>query len=120
MKTIITFFIFSFVVGSAFADEIKGVSVLDLKYIKGSFEVKLQIKDAKKDAFFLVDIVKEDEKAFDKLALVLKKMNKKESFQLNLDIKSFSPYPSGSYYRSTSVKFIGSAENESLLDKKGE
>lgn len=113
MKAIICFILLSLTM-TVHAAKIEDVKVLDVKYLKGSFEVKLQIKDGKKDSYFLVDIVKEDEKAFEKLALVLKKV-KGKGFKLNLEIPSFSAHPSGAYYKSPSVTFTGSAEGESLL-----
>ena len=115
MKTIILLTLFTLAIGTAHADKVEDVSVQDLKYGKNSFEVKLQIKGAKKDQYFLVDIVKEDEKALEKVALVLKKMKLKNSFKLNLNIPSFSPSPSGSYYRSNDVTIEGSAEGESFI-----
>lgn len=116
MKAVIGFLLLTLVIGTTHAAKLEDVTILDLKYEKKSFEVKLQVKDAKKDSYFLIDIVKEDENAFDKLALVLKKLKKKDSFKLNLDIPSFSVSPPGSYYRSNSVTFIGSSEGESLIN----
>ncbi len=100
--------------GETQAAKLDDVTILDLKYVKESFEVKLQTKDAKKDSFFIVSIVKKDEEAFKKLALVLNKLKNKDSFKLNLEIASFSASPPGSFYRSDNVKFVGNPEGESL------
>lgn len=116
MKTTIFFVLFIFAIGSAHADPVTDVKVLDVKYAKNSFEVKLQTKDGPKDSYFLVDIVKDDEKAFEKIALIWKKL-KHKSFKLNLNIPSFSATPSGSYYRSKDVQFEGSVDGESLISK---
>jgi len=37
----------------------------------------------------------------------MQKLEKKNKFKLDLHIESFSPFPSGSYYRSKDVNFIG-------------
>lgn len=113
MKTILCLIFLSLTM-TVHAAKIEDVKVLEVKYLKGSFEVKLQVKDGKKDSYFLVDIVKDDEKAFEKLALVMKKVKKKD-FKLNLEIPSFSAHPSGAYYKSPSVTFTGSADGESVL-----
>ena len=101
---------------TAHAARVEDVKVLDLKYGKDAFELRLQIKDGPKDSYFLVDIVKEDPKAFDKLALVIEKIQRKD-MKLNLDIPSFSASPSGAYYRSLDVRFSGDSIGESLLGK---
>lgn len=113
MKTILCLLLLSLTM-TVHAAKIDDVKVLDMKYLKGSFEVKLQVHNGKKDSYFVVDIVKEDEKAFEKLALVLKKL-KGKGLKLTLEIPSFSAHPSGAYYKSTSVTFVGSAEGDSLL-----
>lgn len=115
MKFILSIFIIGFT-SMTFAKNLEDVTLLDIKYVNQGFELKLQTKEqAPKNAYFIVDIIREDEKAFEKLALVLKKQKKKESFKLDLDILSFSAFPSGAYYRSTSVKFSGSIQDESLI-----
>lgn len=114
MKILMTIILFSLAVGLAHAKQVEDVKILDLKFIKNSYELKLQIKDGTIDSYFFVLIVKEDENAFNKLAMVLKKMKMKDAFKLNLNIASFSPSPSGSSYHSERVTFIGSAEGESL------
>jgi hypothetical protein len=46
MKTLFNFFLMTFFIGTVQAAKLEDVSVLDLKYQKESFEVKLLIKDA--------------------------------------------------------------------------
>ncbi len=111
----LTIIIFLLTISASHAAKLDDVTILDLKHEKDSFELKLQIKNAPKDSYFMVRISPKDERAFDKIALVLMKLNKKDSFKLNLDIKSFSPHPSGSFYRSERVTFFGNALGESLL-----
>lgn len=90
---------------SVYAMKLDDVKVLDINYGKDNFELKLHSSEGPKDSYFYVDITKDDPKAFDKLALVIKKMRDEKKFKLDLDIPSFSPKPSGSYYRSSSVDF---------------
>ena len=106
MKTLTTIIFLSLTIGSAFAAKVEDVKVLDVKYKKDSFEVKMQTKDGKKDSYFTVDVVREDAQAFEKLAHVIQK-TKRPEYKLDLDIPSFSAHPSGAYYKSTSVKVSG-------------
>lgn len=115
MKNLAMIIILGLTINTANAAKIDDVTVLDIKYGKDSFEIKLQAANGPKDSHFLVDIVKSDKDSFDKLALVLKKLKKRNDFRLSLDIPSFSMSPSGSYYRSESVTFTGTAAGESLL-----
>lgn len=98
----------------AHAAKIEDVQVLDLKFEKGSLVAKLHLKESKTGAYFTVQIGKDDEKALEKIALLLKKAKEKDAFKLAMNIPSFSPQ-SGSFYRSNYVTFTGSAEGESLL-----
>lgn len=116
MKTLFAIMIFTLAIGSAQAAKLDDVTILHLKSGKDSFELKLQVKDAKPGSYFKVEIVKEDPKAFEKIALVMKKLKLKEAFQLNLEIPSFSVNPPGSYYRSDSVKFSGNAEDDLVIE----
>lgn len=100
---------------NANAAKLDNVKILDIKQEKENFSLKLQDSAGAKDSFFYVDIVAEDKEAFAKLALVLKKIKLQEKFKLALMIPSFSASPSGSYYRSNSVQFMGSAAGESLI-----
>lgn len=117
MKTLFILILLNFMVGSAFAAELMDVKLLDVTYKKSSFLLKLQVKDGPKDSYFNVEIVQEDQKALEKMALVLQKMKQKENFKLDLNIPSFSVSPSGSYYRSLYVTFLGTPSQESLMVK---
>ncbi|MEK7690363.1 MAG: hypothetical protein AAB425_05020, partial [Bdellovibrionota bacterium] len=59
-----------------------------------------------------VHILKSDPLAFEKLVFVMRKMTDGDQYILNLDIASFSPFPSGSCYRSESVTFSGSVRKK--------
>lgn len=96
--------------GSIQAATLNDVVLLSLTPKKESFELKLRVKDAKENSYFLVEIGKDDEQALKKLSMVLKKIHLKNSFKLNLTIPSFSVSPPGSYYKSNYVDFTGSTE----------
>ncbi len=106
MKKIILFF--CLLANSAWAQKLDDVKILSVVPGKDNVEVKLQMKNGPKGSYFFVDIKKADPEAFEKLVLLMKKISKKDSYKLNLDILSFSSSPSGSYYRSDSVTFSGS------------
>lgn len=91
----------------AAAAKLKDVKILGTTVEKDGVELKLHTDLGAKDSYFLVKITKLDKQAFDKLLLVMRKQEGKDQFQLNLDIPSFSPAPSGSFYRSERVKFSG-------------
>lgn len=117
MKIILIFLFIGFT-NFASANILEDVKLLDLKYVKGGFEIKLQDKkQSEKNAHFIVRIIQDDDKAFEKISIVLKKQKLKDAFKLNLDILSFSAFPSGAFYLSTSVKFLGTSEDESLICK---
>lgn len=115
MKLLLKIIILCFTINSASAATLEDVTVLDIKHGKDNFELKLQVTNGPKDSYFFVDVVKNDKDSFDKLALVLKKLKKRDEFKLSLNIPSFSLSPNGSYYRSDSVTFSGSAVGESLI-----
>jgi len=115
MKKALKIIFFCLTINTALAAKVEDVHVLDFKQGKDAFELKLHAKNGPKDSYFLVDIVKNDKSAFEKIALVLKKIKKKDDFKLDLDIISFSMSPSGSYYLSENVTFLGSAVGESLI-----
>lgn len=115
MKSVIKIILVLLTINSVSAAKLDDVTILDIKQVSDNFELKLQIKNGPKDSHFFVDIVKKDENAFSKLAIVLKKLKMKNDFKLNLEIPSFSASPSGSYYRSNDIKFLGTATNESLI-----
>ncbi len=110
MKIIIAMITLVLLAGSVQAANLNDVALLSLKPKKESFELKLRVKEAKENSYFLVEIGKDDEHALEKLSLVLKKLHLKNSFKLNLTIPSFSVSPSGSYYKSNYVQFSGSSE----------
>ena len=116
MKRIFSVVIFCLTINSGFASTLEDVSLLDVKHVKNNFELKLQVKNAPANSYFTVALVETDKEAFNKLALVLKKMKLKKNFKLNLNIPSFSATPSGSYYKSDSVTFMGTADEESLMN----
>lgn len=92
------------------AAQLEDVSILSTTSKRDSLKLKLQVKDASPDSHFFVDIVKSDPGAFEKLVLVAEKLAQKDSFKLNLDIKSFSQEPPGSYYRSQGISFSGTGK----------
>jgi len=89
-----------------FADKVENVEILKITPGNNNFELKLKAKSAPQGSYFYVDIVKGDVTSFDKLGLVIQKIEKKSNFILSLDIPSFSQTPSGSYYKSDSVSFF--------------
>ncbi|MCB0386617.1 MAG: hypothetical protein KDD43_14590 [Bdellovibrionales bacterium] len=93
--------------GVAMAADLDDVKVLKVTPGKDNVEVMMQLKDGPANSYFLIDIVKDDKAAFDKLLHVLKKQQHKTKYRLNLKIASFSDSPSGSYYVSTEVTFAG-------------
>ena len=107
MKTLTTIILLSLAIGTAHAAKVEDVKVLDVRYKKDNFVVKLQTKDGKKDSYFIVDIVREDPNAFEKLGHMIQKTKRPELYKVDLDIPSFSAHPSGAYYKSTSVKVSG-------------
>ncbi len=115
MNKLFKIIFFCFTINSAHAAKLEDVVILDITHKKDNFELKLQTKNGPKDSYFFVDIVKSDANSFGKLAIVLKKLKKRDDFKLTLEIPSFSVSPSGSYYRSESVTFSGSAAGESLV-----
>lgn len=105
-KQIVTGLVIFLVGAAASAAELKDVKVLSVEPTdKESIKLKLQAPSAPKNSYFFVDVVKSDPEAFQKIYLVTKKLKTKGGFKLDLEIDSFSPKPSGSYYRSDSVKF---------------
>ena len=115
MRRILKIVIILLSINSALAAKLDDVLILDIKQVSDNFELKLQVKNGPKNSHFFVDIVKKDDNAFSKLAIVLKKLKKKDDFKLSLEIPSFSIAPSGSYYRSNDIIFFGTATNESLF-----
>jgi hypothetical protein len=89
----------------AFSAELKDVKILKSSASDSGIELKLQLSDAPKDSFFLVDIVRTDHDAFNKIAMAMEKLEKGSEYKLNIRIPSFSASPSGSYYRSKGLVF---------------
>ncbi|MGE0529224.1 MAG: hypothetical protein AB7G93_12695 [Bdellovibrionales bacterium] len=96
----------------AIADLLEDVHVLNVKPGQNHLELKLRTKEGPKDSFFLVDIVKSDPEAFEKLAHVINELNRPDKHKLNLDIQSFSVSPSGSYYQSPGILFSGTTDSK--------
>ena len=105
MKTMIVFL--CLIAHSAFAASLEDVRILETAPGKDSLELKLQTKDGPKDSYFFVSIEKSDRAYSEKLALTDKKLKLGNEFKLDLDIPSFSAFPSGSFYRSEDVRFSG-------------
>ncbi len=105
MKALI--FLLCLTANSALAANLENVDLLSVEHRKNSIELKLHAKSGPKDSYFFVNIANSDSNSFEKLAFVIKKLEKGDKFKLDLEIPSFSISPSGSYYRSESVKFSG-------------
>lgn len=105
-KHIVTGLIFLLTAAQGHAADLRDVKVLSVEPTdKESIKLKLQAPGGPKNSHFFVDVVKTDPEAFQKIYLVTKKLKAKGGAKLNLTIESFSHTPSGSYYRSESVKF---------------
>lgn len=92
---------------SAMAANLEDVDLLSISHGNDGFELKLHAKSGPNGSYFFVNISKNDVHSFDKLALVIKKLEGGNNFKLDLNIKSFSMAPSGSYYRGEFVNFSG-------------
>ena len=92
---------------TAHAASLEDVTLLEVRPEAGQVRLKLHTDKGPKGSFFFVTVTKKDPDSFDKLALVLKKLEDKSRFRLDLSIPSFSPSPSGSSYESGYVKFSG-------------
>jgi len=112
---LITFFALLLMAQTALAAKLEDVAVLDVKLAKEGFELKLRDLKRAPEGHFMVKLSRDDKEAFEKLALVMKKVHQGEKFKLMLNIASFSAKPAGSEYRSNYVKFEGTALNESLV-----
>lgn len=104
----ILFLLFLFLMANtASAARVVDVSIISITPAKDTFELKLHASQGPKDSYFIVDIVKSDPASFDKLGIVIKKLEQGDDYKLDLDIPSFSMQPSGSFYRSEYVRFFG-------------
>jgi hypothetical protein len=106
MKSLIKSLTLCLLISTASAARLENVKFLEVKTQKNSVKLKLQISDGPEDSYFFVEITKSDEASFEKLSLVLEKQKSDKSVQIDLDIPSFSVFPSGSSYKSESVKFF--------------
>jgi len=97
---------------AASAALLEDVKILSINPRADYFEMKLQLRDGPPGSYFYVDIVKSDPHSFEKLVQVIHKLTKRDRYKLDLEIRSFSAFPSGSYYRSNDVIFNGSADRE--------
>ena len=107
-KFILGLFLISSVASATLLEDVKA---LNMKPGRENVELKLQKKDGPKDSYFYVDITKNDPDSFEKLVHVIKKLMRQDKYKLNLDIKSFSAFPSGSYYENQRVTFSGTVQN---------
>ncbi len=108
-KAILVLFFISSISSAARLEDVK---ILEFASGQDSFELKLKTKDGAANSYFFVDIVKTDPNSFEKLVHVINKLSQRDSYKLDLNIISFSPSPSGSYYSSESVIFSGPANRE--------
>jgi hypothetical protein len=92
---------------SAWAAKLENVDLLGATPEKDTVELKLHAKSGPKGSYFFINITKTDPDSFEKLGLVIKKLERGGYFKLDLDILSFSMSPSGSHYPSESVQFVG-------------
>lgn len=108
IRTVLGISLFS---SMASAAELLDVSVLSSLQKESGVRLKLQAH-AYPDSYFVVEISKNDPEALKKMGYVTSKLTQKEKFKLHLEIPSFSAYPSGSFYPSTSVQFYTDADRE--------
>lgn len=89
----------------ATAAKLEGVTILESKPERESFKLRVRAKDGPMNSYFFVNITKGDPQAFEKLLKVVTKSMKRNKFQLDLDIPSFSISSNGSYYKSDDITF---------------
>jgi hypothetical protein len=94
------------------AAKLDNVRVLGYEQNPEGVTLKLQTHDGPPDSYFFLEIIKSDPKSFEKLVQVMNKVYLKDSYQLDLNIPSFSDSPSGSYYRSPGITFGGPEDRE--------
>ena len=110
MKYFVTLLLLISFSGFTMAATIKDVVLITTLEANNEVVLKLRDPSLPKDSFFFVVIDKSDPQAMEKTQLIARKNKEKDSFQLDLEIPSFSPRPSGSKYRSKSVRFIAGSE----------
>lgn len=94
-----------FISHSAFAGSIENVSVLGAELLPTGVYVKMHAPVSGPGSYFFVNVNKSDPAGFDKLGLILQKVQSGSEMRLDLEIISFSLNPSGAVYSSESVKF---------------
>jgi hypothetical protein len=94
----------------AFATKLEDVKILSVAPGNDKLELKLRSKEGPKGSYFYVDITKRDANSFEKLVHVINKLMRRDKFELDMDIQSFSPSPGGSYYKSEGITFYGTAK----------
>ncbi|WP_413578702.1 hypothetical protein ACLVWU_09255 [Bdellovibrio sp. HCB290] len=110
-------FALSLITTPAIAAQVNDIKVLEVKHHPESLELKLGTKHNGKSTHFTVDIPKTDPENFEKMSAVIQKLSQGDAYTLNLDIPSFSAFPSGSYYKSPGIKFLGSDGKPALKQK---
>jgi hypothetical protein len=96
----------SFLANNVHAAKLEDVKILEANFSQNCVTLRLHSNLGAKDSYFFVDITKSDPSSFEKMGMVIKKLERGEEYKLDLEIISFSVAPSGSYYRSESVKFL--------------
>jgi hypothetical protein len=94
-----------FISSVATAAVLEDVTILEAKPGRENFELKLATRDGPENSHFIVDLTKSDPESFEKLVKVVTKMMGKDQYKLDLNIRSFSLSPSGSYYKSEGITF---------------
>ena len=84
------------------ATPLKEVKILDVVPEQNGVKLTLRSKTGDKNSYFYVHLKKSDPSAFDLLARVAMRLQRKET-TLNLNVISFSEYPSGSHYPADAV-----------------
>jgi hypothetical protein len=110
LRLLISFF--TLVSSLASAAKLEDVKILSVKSGIDALVLKLHANEAPKDSYFYVSLGKTDPGSFQKMLAVVNKVTQKKNYKLNLDIQSFSPYPSGSFYRSDDITFFSATERE--------
>lgn len=90
------------------------VEVLEMKYSTEGLEVKLKDQKITPNGYFYLILDREDEHSLRNIALILSKARNPKQ-DIKLIIKSFSPKPSGSRYRSSQIEIQGTPSLENLL-----
>lgn len=108
-KLILTIFLLSHFAEAA---RLQDINIMDIESKQNSFLLKLQPQGASNESFFFLEISQSDPRSYDKLSHIVKKILYKDEYKFDLNIPSFSEYPSGSYYRSEGVTFYRTLDRE--------